>query len=172
MANVPSAPPTAAELAARKLINNSLPTEVRWDATITFDGTPGAVEVPLNGIPGDRLILPKDSAIYLELQLIAWNMTDGAGNEVIYKAHAAFSNDDGTVAVSPTNLSGSDGNPIEIYDVAPGSEAVALAADNTNDAVILNFTGEANKVYKVTATANIVFIAANTRFLNINALEG
>jgi hypothetical protein len=93
----------------------------------------------------------------------AWNESDGdapAGCQI----HFGIENDGGTVAFAPTNLSGSDGNPINFRVGEAGTWA--LVADNTNKALRLNFTATANDTYRVGGTLIYAFAGQGLRASN------
>lgn len=150
MSNV-GASRTAAELMQDSLRNHQ-PTVVQYAGKPIFDASPAAQEIFLAGRNGARLNLPTDSAIIMMVMAMAWNITDG-DNPAGAVLFAAVENDGGTVAVFPTNLRATDGNPIVEYTTGVGTWAVA--ADNTNKAAVLNFTGVASKSYMCQATAYI-----------------
>jgi hypothetical protein len=158
---------TPAELFTDGMNENQLPVSFRYYADLAAQGSPAATEIFIDGFTDNRLYLPVGSAFFGQINLIARNLTDGADDDCFYRADFAFHNDAGTVEVAVANLSGSNGNPIETYDVVPGSEVIAVAADNTNDAIVVNFTPEASKAYKIAAVINGVFISDDTRFLNL-----
>lgn len=127
-----------------------------------FDGTPVAQEVFINGVKDNRLVVPEDSMVFGRFVVAAWNETDNSA------ATAAFAtidfcamNDSGTVTFTPTNLTGALGNPITLHTAGVGT--IALAADGTNDAVALNFTGAANKNYLVRAYAQVIAIGKDSK---------
>lgn len=158
---------TGAELFMDSLLENTAPSILRYYAKAEFDGTPAAAEIFLNGEENARFYLPINSAVYGRLVFMAWNMTDGDQQQIIVTQEVAAARDSGdVVAVEPTNLSGTDGNPISVRSTVPGSETVAMAADDTNKALVLNFTGEASKNYIVSATFAYTFVGAKMRSSN------
>jgi hypothetical protein len=137
-------------------------TRVDYYAYAEFDGTPAAAEVFINGVEGQRLHLPVDSAIIGRAILAAWNVTDNsaataAGSLIDFM----ISNDSGTVAFTPTNLSGSDGNPIIARTGGVGT--LTVGADDTNDALTVLFTGAASKNYYVRGHIDFQMISLNSR---------
>lgn len=136
---------TAATEQEKKVLWSDI-SEVVYQGTITFDASPAAVEIFIGGVANRRLELPSDTHIIGMYSFVAWNITDGTVEDV-RMGEFSIENDGGTTAFVPTNLSGADGNPT--VRGTNGSGTVTLAADNTNDALTLSYTGTASKVYSV-----------------------
>lgn len=147
-------------------------TRVHYFAKAEFDASAAPAEVFINGVEGQRLVLPEDSAIIGRATLAAWNTTDNsaataAGSLIDFM----ISNDSGTVAFTPTNLSGSDGNPIIVRTAGVGT--LTLAADNTNDALTVSFTGANSKNYLVRGFIDFVMIGQNSGTnVNFDLIQG
>lgn len=131
------------QIAATKL--GSL-NDIVYSGVITYDASPAAVEIYIGGVSGRRLQVPDNTTITGMYSFSAWNITDGTVED-IRMGEFSVENDGGTTAMIPTNLSATDGNPT--VRATNGSGTVALAADDTNDALTLDYTGTASKVYHV-----------------------
>lgn len=164
---------TAAELTVDKLLQNQFPLAFKYFARAEFDASPAATEIFLNGQEDNRIYLPEDSYMLGRLMFLAWNLTDGAGADVVSRmVDFGISNDSGTVSFLPANLSGTDGNPIVVRTSSPGSETAVLAADDTNNALRLNFTGEASKNYIVTARIDALLVSKDLKNPNFMRVSG
>lgn len=141
-------------------------TRVEYFGEAKFDSSAAAVEIFINGVDGQRLTVPEDSMLIGRFYLAAWNTTDNsaataAGSLIDFM----ITNDSGTVAFVPTNLSGSDGNPI--IERTAGVGTLTVAADDTNDALVVNFTGANSKDYYVRGFAEFVMVG-NDSGTNVN----
>lgn len=123
-----------------------VPVNVLYSGTITFDGSPAAVELFIGGVTNRRLQVPEDCNITGHYTFSAWNITDGTVED-IRMGEFNIENDGGTTAFVPTNLSATDGNPT--VRATNGSGTVTLAANDTEDALTVSYTGTASKVYFV-----------------------
>jgi len=153
---------TQSELWADAL-NLGQPTRVNYFQYCQFDSSPAAQEIFINGVNGQRLWLPTDSVIVGRAFLAAWNITDGdnpAGSLVDFMAE----NDGGTVAFTPTNFSGTDGNPIIVRTGGVGT--LTVTANNTNKAIQPAFTGTASKNYYLRGFIDFVVVTANSHNAN------
>lgn len=122
------------------------PNEILYSGTITYDASPAAVEIFIGGVTNRRLQVPEDTAIAGHYTFTAWNITDGTVEDLRI-GEFMIENDGGTTAFVPTNLSATDGNPT--VRATNGSGTVTLAANDTEDAMTLSYTGTASKVYLV-----------------------
>ena len=156
---------TRAELFHTALEENTLPGVLRYYSRIVGDAAPAATEVFLNGQEGSRFYLPTNSCISGMLVVSAWNVTDGdnpAGSVVFFSAE----NDGGTVALFPADFyAGADftANPVIAYDDGVSGLVATMAADDTNKAVVFNFTATANDTYEVNASLYYSFSSAKLR---------
>lgn len=127
--------------------------DVTYQGRLVFDASPAAVELFIGGINGRRLQLPEDTMVCGYYTVGIWNESD----DTAINQFGVFSvgNDGGTTAVDPAELdvltnfaAGSGSNPLII---AGGTMegTLAIAADNTNDALTVNYTGAANDTYSI-----------------------
>ena len=130
-----------------------------------FDASPAAQEIFINGVDGNRLFLPTNSLVMGEARFAAWNTTD---NTVATAPHAMFEflavNTAGTVSLPTNLLLSSGGNPVVRAGQATvlGANIVA-AADDTNKAVVIRYTGTASKDYLIRGYIDIVFCDGSAR---------
>ena len=144
------------------LLGSNGPTRVQYFQHAKFDASPAAQEIFINGVEGQRLFLPADSVIVGTALLTAWNITDNsAATAVSSFIDFSVTNDSGTTAFTPTNLSGSDGNPI--IRRTGGVGTMTLGVDDTLDALLVNFTGTASKEYLVRGYIDFTCTGVNAR---------
>jgi len=143
---------------------NHQPTFLQYAGKPIFDASPAAQEIFLSGIKDQRLNIPVNSAVIGIVTAMAWNITDG-DNPAGAILYFSLENDNDTVAVFPTNLRATDGNPIVEYTTGVGTWAVA--ADDTNKAVVLRFTGVASKAYMCQATMQLAIAGDGFKLPNL-----
>lgn len=107
----------------------------RYSGTTT-DGS--ATEIFVNGISGQRVGVPQESALGVFALHVGHNSTDDEAD--FHGAVALLENDGGTTA-----LIGSQGTIFTEINDGTGTSSITLAADNTNDALALSVTGTAAK---------------------------
>lgn len=132
---------------------------IQYQGSPTFDGTPAAYELFINGEQNNRFAMPTDSYVFGFFVGTAWNITDG-DNPAGAIVYFGCENDGGTVAMFPTNLRATDGN--EIVEFTSGVGTWAVDADDTNKALKVTFTGTASKAYIVTGNLYYSFVARGT----------
>lgn len=156
---------TRAELFHDALAEGTLPGVLRYRGQAIGDASPAAIEIFLNAEEDSRFYLPTNSCVSGILVVSAWNVTDGdnpAGSVVFFSAE----NDNGTVALFPADFyAGADftANPVIAYDDGVSGLVATIAADDTNKAVIFNFTPTANDTYEVAASLYYAYSSADLR---------
>lgn len=153
------------------LFQNSMPGTVRFNAEVRShgSGTQSPVDIPLNGqdteldVP-DHLYLPPGSGIVGYMYASAYNLTDDVAGHALIVKFAATHTTAGTIAFVPTNLTGSDGNPITEAAGSAGP-TIAVAVNNTADTkyVCCRFTPAEEKRYTV---AGLFVYAFTGRYMN------
>jgi hypothetical protein len=144
------------------LLGSNGPRRVSYFQHAKFDGSPAAQEIFIDGVLGNRLFLPVDSIIVGTALLTAWNITDNsAATAASSFIDFSVTNDSGTTAFTPTNLSGTDGNPI--IRRTGGVGTLTLGVNDTLDALVVNFTGTASKEYLVRGHIDFVCTGLNAR---------
>ena len=127
------------------------PNDVIYSGRLTYDASPAAIEVFIGGVADRRLQIPEDSVISGCYNVTIWNVSD----DTAFMQFGVFSvgNDGGTTAVDPTELdqlanfaAGSGSNPLIIAgNTMEGT--LAIAANDTHDALTVSYTGAANDTY-------------------------
>ena len=126
-------------------------SDVLYSGRLTYDASPAAIEVFIGGVTNRRLQIPTDSVISGCYNVTIWNVTD----DTAFMQFGVFSvgNDGGTTAVDPSELdvltnfaAGSGSNPLIIAgNTMEGT--LAIAANDTEDALTVSYTGAANDTY-------------------------
>lgn len=158
---------TRAELFHDALNEGTLPGILRYRGRAIGDASPAAIEIFMNAENGSRFYLPSNSCVSGMLVVSAWNVTDG-DNPAATILFFSAENDGGTVALFPADFyAGNDAalnnNPAVTYDDGVSGLAATIAADDTNKAVIFNFTPTANDTYEVAASLYYSYSSADLR---------
>lgn len=136
-----------------KKIQYSQLQSVLYQGFLQFDASPAAIELFIGGVDGRRLQVPTDTIITGQYNFTAWNTTD----DTIATQMGAFGieNDSDTVAFAPADLDGegnfvvgSGTNPLEILG-STVEGTLSITADDTLDALQIEYTGTASKNYSV-----------------------
>lgn len=135
------------------------PERIVYSANLTYGGSPSAIEIPIGGVADRRLQVPDNCSITGYYTFESWNITDGTAGDT-RGGEFRIQNDGGTTSMSPTNLSATDGNPTA--RITNGGGTVAIAANDSADALTVSYTGLANKVYSVRCVLFGLAIAGDT----------
>jgi hypothetical protein len=135
------------------LINYSVVQSVLYQGYLQFDGSPAAIELFIGGVDGRRLQIPEDTIVTGMYNFTAWNVTDDT--VATQMGMFGIENDGGTVAFAPADLDGegnfvvgSGTNPLEILG-STVEGTLSITADDTLDALQIEYTGTASKNYSV-----------------------
>lgn len=143
---------TAASEQENKILYSQMQS-VLYQGFLQFDASPAAIELFIGGINGRRLQVPTDTIITGMYNFTAWNVTDST----VATQMGAFGieNDSDAVAFAPADLdgegnfvAGSGTNPIELFG-STVEGTLSITADNTLDALQIEYTGTASKNYSV-----------------------
>lgn len=149
MPNPATIPTTNAAVSEEQFLNLELRRTIHYIATVTVNNgvTPAAQEIYINGEVGRRLKIPADGAIIGFYSGIAVNSSTG----VIAKQTAGYfsiGNDGGVVTMADIDAAGSANNPVPSTNVGAAT-GFTLTVDDTNDTLLVRYTGIANETHKL-----------------------
>lgn len=127
--------------------------DVTYQGHLIFDASPNVLELYIGGISGRRLQVPTGVMVCGWYTFGLVNITDNAS--FVQGGMFAVTNDGGTTAFDPAELdqlanfvAGSGSNPLIIAgNTVEGT--LSITADDTEDALQVEYTGVANKTYSV-----------------------